>query len=71
MRTTSTFGPRRPGAPVAPRPNTQGLPPRRLSPQGEVTRLAEAVRMEAAAFEAGRRLRRSGRVSLPVRARRR
>jgi hypothetical protein len=33
-------------------------------------RLAEAVRMEAAALEAGRRLRRSGRVSLPVRTRR-
>jgi hypothetical protein len=71
MPTSSTFGPRRPGAPVAPRPNTGSRSPRRLSPQGEVTRLAEAVRMEAAAFEAGRRLRRSGRVSLPVRARRR
>jgi hypothetical protein len=70
MPTTSTFSPRRPGAPIPPRPSTGGLGPRRLSPQGEVTRLAEAVRMEAAALEAGRRLRRSRRVSLPVRARR-
>jgi hypothetical protein len=36
-----------------------------------VTRLAEAVRMEAAALEAGRRLRRTGRVTLPVRTLRR
>ncbi|HTU96150.1 MAG TPA: hypothetical protein VMF14_09955 [Solirubrobacteraceae bacterium] len=34
-----------------------------------MTRLAEAVRMEAAALEAGRRLRHTGRVSLPVRTR--
>ncbi len=67
MPTTSTFPPRRPGAPIPTRPSTPSLPPRRPSPQGEVTRLAEAVRMEAAAMEAGRQLRRSGRVRLPVR----
>ncbi|HEY1711667.1 MAG TPA: hypothetical protein VGG07_02125 [Solirubrobacteraceae bacterium] len=71
MPTTSTFPPRRPGAPVPTRPSTPSLPPRRPSPQGEVARLAEAVRMEAAALEAGRRLRRSGRVSLPLRSRQR
>jgi hypothetical protein len=70
MPTTPTFAPRRPGAPRTPWPSAGRLSARRLSPQGEVTRLAEAVRMEAAALEAGRRLRRSGRVSLPVRTRR-
>jgi hypothetical protein len=34
-----------------------------------VSRLAEVVRMEAAALEAGRRLRRMGRLTLPVRTR--
>ena len=69
--TTSTFPPRRPGAaPVAypAQPNAGGTR-RRPSPQGEVTRLAEAVRREAAALEAGHRLRRTGRLSLPVRTR--
>jgi hypothetical protein len=54
---------------VTTRPSIGGLPPRRPSPQREVIRLAEAVRREAAAFDAGRRLRRTGRVSLPVRTR--
>ena len=71
MPATATFPPRRPGAPVPARPIPSALSRRRPSPQGEVTRLAEAVRMEAAAMEAGRRLRRTGRVSLPVRTRRR
>ncbi len=64
--TATTFHPRRPGSPV-PRRRTTTLPPRRPSTGEDDSRLAEMARMEAAAIEAGRWLRRTGRVSLPVR----
>jgi hypothetical protein len=69
MTTMSTFPPRRPGAPARPAAST--LARRRSSPQSEVTRLAEAVRMEAAALDAGHRLRSTGRLSLPIKTLRR
>ena len=69
MATMSTFPPRRPGAPVPPAAST--LARRRPSSQSEVTRLAEAVRMEAAALDAGPRLRGTGRLSLPIKTLRR
>ncbi len=69
MSTVSTFPPRRPGAPVP--PAASPLARRRPSAQSEVSRLAEAVRMEAAALEAGHRLRSTGRLSLPIKTLRR
>ncbi len=74
LMTAATFPPRRPGdgrAPFPPRPAVGSRPRRRPSAEAAENRLVDMVRMEAAAIEAGRRLRRTGRVSLPVRTRRR
>jgi hypothetical protein len=71
--TTTAFPTRRPGATggirVGPRPAAT-LRPRRQAANEEDVRRSERARMEEAAIEAGRWLRRTGRVSLPVRARR-
>jgi hypothetical protein len=67
--TATAFPPRRPGAPVPPR-RTTTLRPRRRSASEEDARRADRARMEEAAIEAGRWLRRTGRVSLPIRPRR-
>jgi len=48
---------------------TTNLPPRRPSAEREDAR-GDLARMEEAAIEAGRWLRRTGRLSLPVRPRR-
>lgn len=68
--TATTFPPRRAGTPVPPR-RTTTLPARRPFAREDDGRRAELARMEEAALEAGRWLRRTGRVSLPVRTRRR
>jgi hypothetical protein len=68
MRTASAF-PRRPGSATPPRRSTTTLPPRRPAAGREDARPTEMARMEDAAIEAGRWLRRTGRVSLPVRSR--
>jgi hypothetical protein len=65
----TAFPPRRPGAPVPPRTTTT-LSPRRQSAAAEDARRADRARMEEAAIEAGRWLRRTGRISLPIRPRR-
>jgi hypothetical protein len=70
MMNRTTFPPRRPGAPVPPRHATTNLPPRRQSTAREDAPRDELARMEEAAIEAGRWLRRTGRLSLPVRPRR-
>ena len=57
------------GIRVSPR-HTTTLRPRRQATNEEDVRRADRARMEEAAIEAGRWLRRTGRVSLPVRARR-
>ena len=71
--TTTAFPTRRRGGArgmrVAPR-HTTTLRPRRQAANEEDVRRADRARMEEAAIEAGRWLRRTGRVSLPVRARR-
>jgi hypothetical protein len=66
----TTFPPRRPGSPLSPGHKTTNLPPRRPSADREDARHGDLARMEEAALEAGRWLRRTGRVSLPVRPRR-
>ena len=66
--TATSFRPRRPGSPVPPR-RTTTHPLRRASADAADTRRADLPRMEQAAIEAGRWLRRTGRVSLPVRTR--
>ncbi len=68
--TATAFPPRRPGSPLPPR-RTANVPPRRPSAGEDDGRHADLARMEEAAIEAGRWLRRTGRVSLPVRPRRR
>jgi hypothetical protein len=67
--TATTFPPRRPGTPVPPG-RTTTLPARRPSAREDDRRRVELARMEEAALEAGRWLRRTGRFSLPVRPRR-
>ena len=67
--TATTFPPRRPGTPVPPR-RTTTFPARRPAGREDDARRAELARMEEAALEAGRWLRRTGRFSLPVRPRR-
>jgi hypothetical protein len=70
MPTASTF-PRRPGSATTPRRATTTLARRRPPAGREDAPHTEMARMEEAAIEAGRWLRRTGRVSLPVRIRRR
>jgi len=65
--TATAFPPRRPGSSVPAR-RTAALSPRRLSSGSD---RADMARMEEAAIEAGRWLRRTGRVSVPVPPRRR
>jgi len=69
MSRGTTFPPRRPGSPMPPDRPTTNLPPRRPSAEREDAR-GDLARMEEAAIEAGRWLRRTGRLSLPVRPRR-
>jgi hypothetical protein len=71
MSSPLAFPPRRPGAPVSSRHAAGSFPRRRPSAESEESRTTELARMEAAAIEAGRWLRRTGRVSLPVRTLRR
>jgi hypothetical protein len=71
MASPSAFPPRRPGDPASSRPAVGGFPRRRPSAESDESQPTEMVRMEAAAIEAGRWLRRTGRVSLPVRTLRR
>jgi hypothetical protein len=71
--TATAFPPRRPGGAGGirvPRRHTTTLRPRRQAANEEDARRADRARMEEAAIEAGRWLRRTGRVSLPVRPRR-
>jgi hypothetical protein len=70
MTRGTTFPPRRPGSPVSPDRPPTNLPPRRPAADREDARRGDLARMEEAAIEAGRWLRRTGRVSLPVRPRR-
>lgn len=68
MTSTAARHLRRLGAPLPPR-TSPARPSKRLAEQS--VRREEAARRETAAVEAGRWLRRTGRVSLPVRSRRR
>jgi hypothetical protein len=68
MTAASAF-PRRSGSVTPPRRSSTTLPPRRPAAGSEDARVTEMARMEKAAIEAGRWLRRTGRVSLPVRSR--
>jgi hypothetical protein len=66
--TATSERPRRPGSPV-PRRRITTLPLRRPSADRADAQGDDRARMEQAAIEAGRWLRRTGRVSLPVRTR--
>ncbi|HXD66788.1 MAG TPA: hypothetical protein VNV17_19345 [Solirubrobacteraceae bacterium] len=66
--TATSVRPRRPGSPRPPRRTTPHAL-RRPSADASDARRADLPRMEQAAIEAGRWLRRTGRVSLPVRTR--
>jgi hypothetical protein len=66
--TATSLRPRRPGSPV-PRRRISTVPAWRPSKDGADAQRDDRARMEQAAIEAGRWLRRTGRVSLPVRTR--